>query len=86
MNSKLTVIGNATCTHSSYNRWNSRGLAHIQNNQGGNILIDIYNAEMHISCSNEIFATSYIKEHYNKENAIKNKNNPSYWNLFYYKG
>lgn len=82
MKPKITLIGNAKCTHLAYDKWNSRNLAHIQNNQCGNILIDIYSGKMHISCSNETFATSYIKEHYNKESPIENKNNPGYWYLF----
>lgn len=86
MNPKLTLIGNAKCQHLAYDKWNSRGLEHIQNNQGGNILIDIHNnGEMHVSCSNKSFADAYNQKNFNKEEAPKDSNNPGYWCLFYYK-
>lgn len=86
MNPKLTLIGNAKCQHLAYDKWNSRGLEHIQNNQGGNILIDIRNnGEMHVSCSNKSFADAYNQEYFNKEEAPKDSNNPGYWCLCYYK-
>lgn len=86
MNPKLTLIGNAKCQHLAYDKWNSRGLEHIQNNQGGNILIDIRNnGEMHVSCSNKSFADAYNQEYFNKEEAPKDSHNPGYWCLCYYK-
>lgn len=86
MTPKLTLIGNAKCQHLAYDKWNSRGLKHIQNNQGGNILIDIHNnGEMHVSCSNKSFADAYNQEYFNKEEAPKDSKNPGYWCLFYYK-
>lgn len=86
MKPKLTLIGNAKCQNLAYDKWNSRGLEHIQNNQGGNILIDIHNnGEMHVSCSNKSFADAYNQEYFKKEEAPKDSNNPGYWCLFYYK-
>ena len=85
MKPKLTLIGNAKSQYLAYDKWNSRNLEHIQNNQGGNILIDIYNGELHVSCSNKVFATAYAKEYFDEEDALENIENPGYWNLFYYK-
>lgn len=82
MKPKLTLIGNAKCQHLAYDKWNSRNLEHIQNNQGGNILIDIYDGEMNVSCSNETFAAAYRKKHFTNEGADKNIENPGYWHLF----
>lgn len=84
MKPKLTLIGNAKCQHLAYEKWNSRNLKHIQNNQGGNILIDIHNGKMHVSCSNKTFADAYNQTYFEKEGASKDLNNPGYWNLFYY--
>jgi len=84
MNPKLTLIGNAKCLHLAYDKWNSRGLEHIQNNQGGNILIDIYNnGEMHVSCSNKSFADAYRLEHFKRVGAVKDTRNMGYWCLHY---
>lgn len=84
MNPKLTLIGNAKCQHLAYDEWNRRGLEHIQNNQGGNILIDIYNnGEMHVSCSNKSFADAYRLEHFKKVGAIEDTRNMGYWCLHY---
>lgn len=84
MKPKLTLIGNAKCKHLAYDEWNSRGLYHIQNNQGGNILIEIYDGKVYVSCSNERFASDYVKENFKMKGAVKNRNNPGYWSLFYY--
>lgn len=84
MKPKLTLIGNAKCQHLAYDKWNSKDLEHIQNNQGGNILVDIFNGEMHVSCSNETFAAAYRKEFFKKDGAVMNTDNPGYWHLFYY--
>lgn len=84
MNPKLTLVGNAQCKHLAYDKWNTRGLEHIQNNQGGNILIDIFNGgEMHVSCSNKSFADAYCIEHFNRTGAIKDIRNMGYWCLHY---
>lgn len=83
MRPKLTLVGNAKCQHLAYNKWNSRNLEHIQNNQGGNILIDIYNGEMHVSCSNKSFADAYRLENFKKVGAIKDTRNMGYWCLHY---
>ncbi|MCR5312110.1 MAG: hypothetical protein K6E54_00400 [Bacteroidaceae bacterium] len=86
MNPKLTLVGNAKSEHLAYEKWNSRGLKHIQNNQGGNILIDIHdNGELHVSCSNKSFADVYNQEKFKIEKALEDVNNPGYWCLFYYK-
>lgn len=79
MKPKLTLVGNAKCQHLAYNEWNSRGLEHIQNNQGANILIDIHNnGEMHVSCSNKSFADAYRLEYFKKVGAIKDSRNMGY--------
>ena len=84
MKPKLTLVGNAKCQHLAYNEWNSRGLEHIQNNQGANILIDIHNnGEMHVSCSNKSFADAYRLEYFKKVGAIKDSRNMGYWCLHY---
>lgn len=84
MKPKLTLVGNAKCQHLAYNEWNSRGLEHIQNNQGANILIDIHNnGEMHVSCSNKSFADAYRLEYFKKVGAIKDSRNMGYWCLYY---
>jgi len=83
MKPKLTLVGNAKCKDLAYDKWNTRGLEHIQNNQGGNILIDIYDGEMHVSCSNKTFADAYVKENFGREGSIKNSRNPGYWHLYY---
>lgn len=85
MKPKLTLVGNAKCKHLAYDKWNNRNLEHIQNNQAGNILIDIREGELHVSCSNERYAAAYRKEYFGKNGAIKDSNNPGYWCLFYYK-
>lgn len=84
MKPKLTLIGNAKCQHLAYDKWNSRNLKHIQNNQCGNILIEIYNSEMYVSCSNKSFADAYVKEYFKMEGALKNNSNQGYWHLFCY--
>ena len=84
MKPKLTLIGNAKCQHLAYDKWNSRNLEHIQNNQGGNILIDIHDGEMHVSCSNKTYADAYNRENFQKKAPI-DINNRGYWCLFYYK-
>lgn len=84
MKPKLTLVGNAKCQHLAYNEWNRRELEHIQNNQGGNILIDIHNnGEMHVSCSNKSFADAYRLEYFKKVGAIKDSRNMGYWCLHY---
>ena len=85
MKPKLTLVGNAKSQYLAYDEWNSRKLEHIQNNQGGNIMIDIHNGEMHVSCSNKTFADAYNKEYFKNDSASKDLNNPGYWQLFYYK-
>ncbi len=84
MRPKLTLIGNAKCKDLAYDKWNTRKLEHIQNNQGGNILIDIHDRELHVSCSNKVFADAYNRENFNNEGAPKDINNTGYWCLFYY--
>ncbi len=84
MKPKLTLIGNAKCLHLAYDKWNSRNLRHIQNNQGGNILIDIHDGEMHVSCSNKTYADAYNRKIFQNEKAPIDTNNPGYWYLFYY--
>ena len=71
MKPKLTLIGNAKCQHLAYDKWNSRDLKHIQNNQGGNILIDIYDGEMHVSCLNETFTAANRKNISRKKVQLK---------------
>ena len=85
MHPKLTLVGNAKCQHLAYEQWNSRNLEHIQNNQGGNILIDIRNGGMHVSCSNKAFADVYNKNYFKNNNAPKDIHNNGFWCLFYYK-
>ena len=85
MKPKLTLIGNAKYLHLAYDKWNSRSLEHIQNNQGGNILIDIHDGKMHVSCSNKTYADAYNRKYFKKEKAPIDRNNPDYWCLFYYK-
>lgn len=85
MKPRLTLVGNAKSQYLAYDEWNSRKLEHILNNQGGNIMIDIHNGEMHVSCSNKTFADAYNKEYFKKDSASKDSNNPGYWQLFYYK-
>ena len=84
MKPKLTLVGNAKCQNLAYDKWNSRKLEHIQNNQGGDILIDIHDGEMHVSCSNKTFAEAYSRNVFNKEWASKDLHTPGYWHLFYY--
>lgn len=84
MKPKLTLFGNAKSEHLAYDEWNRRDLEHIQNNQGGNILIDIRNGELHVSCSNSSYANAYNKFYFKSE-ASRDTVNPGYWNLFYYK-
>lgn len=84
MKPKLTLVGNAKSQHLAYGKWDSRNLEHIQNNQGGNILIDIRNGEMFVSCSNKRFAEAYCKEKFNKDVVIKDAYTLGYWHLFYY--
>lgn len=84
MKPKLTLVGNAKSQHLAYDKWNSRNLEHIQNNQGGNILIDIHSGEMHVSCSNKTFVDAYVKENYDEDSALKDNRNAGYWGLFYY--
>lgn len=85
MKPKLTLVGNAKSKHLAYDKWNNRNLAHIQNNQGGNILIDIHDGDMYVSCSNQTYAAVYRLEHFNKEGAIVDPNNPGYWWLVQYR-
>lgn len=85
MKPKLTLVGNAKCEHLAYDQWNKRKLEHIQNNQGGNILIDIRNGELHVSCSHKNFADVYNKHYFNESNAPKDIYNNGYWCLCYYK-
>lgn len=80
MRPKLTLIGNAKCQYLAYNEWNDRNLLHIQNNQGGNILIEFDSQGLHISCSNKVFANVF-NQHYFQHNAYENPNNPGYWRL-----
>lgn len=83
MKPKLTLVGNAKCDHLAYDKWDSRGLMHIQNNQGGNILIDIYNnGEMHVCCSNKRYADAYNVTHFNNGGSASSARNPGYWCLF----
>lgn len=84
MRPKLTLIGNAKSKYLAYDKWNSRGLEHIQNNQAGNILIDIRGGNLYVSCSNQIFADVYKKKYFNNRASI-DANNPGYWSLFYYR-
>lgn len=84
MKPKLTLVGNAKCAHLAYDKWDNRGLMHIQNNQGGNILIDIYNnGEMHVSCSNKRYADAYNVKHFDNGGSACSARNPGYWCLFY---
>lgn len=82
MKPKLTLVGNAKSKDLAYDKWNSRKLQHIQNNQGGDILIDILNGEMHVSCSNKSFAEAYRREVFKKVGAIKDSRNAGFWCLF----
>lgn len=82
MKPKLTLVGNAKSQHLAYDKWNSKNLEHIQNNQGGDVLIDIYDGEMHVSCSNKTFADAYVKENNDAESAVKDERNAGYWKLF----
>lgn len=85
MRPKLTLIGNAKSEYLAYLEWNSRKLEHIQNNQGGNILIDVHDGELHVSCTNKTYADAYNRETFHNKGASKDINNLGYWNLFYYK-
>ena len=80
MKPKLTLIGNAKCQYLAYKEWNDRNLLHIQNNQGGNILIEIDSQGLHISCSNKVFANVF-NQYYFQHNAYEDSNNPGYWRL-----
>lgn len=86
MKPKLTLVGNAKCEHLAYDEWNKRKLRHIQNNQGGNILIDIHrNGEFYVSCSYQAFADKFNKENWKYTNAPKDNDNIDFWYLIYYK-
>lgn len=82
MKPKLTLIGNAKSAHLAYNEWNNRGLGHIQNNQGGNILIEIKNGEIHVSCSNHNYADAFCQGNF-KNDSVPNETDKEYWRLFY---
>lgn len=84
MKPKLTLVGNAKNDYLAYDKWNNRKLEHIQNNQGGNILIGIQDGKIHVSCSNKVFADAYVKEVFDKDESSKDVLNPGYWCLFYY--
>lgn len=84
MRPKLTLVGNAKSVHLAYDEWNDRNLEHIQNNQGGDIMIDIHDGEMHVSCSNRTFAEAYRREVFKKEGVVKDSRNAGFWCLFYY--
>lgn len=83
MNPKLTLIGNAKSQYLAYEQWNNRHLEHIQNNQGGNILIDIREGSLRVSCSNKTFAQAYCNKEFGKDTTV-DLYNSGYWNLFYY--
>lgn len=82
MKPKLTLVGNAKSQHLAYDKWDSRNLKHIQNNQGGNILIDIYNGNIHVSCSNKRYADAFNVKHFDNGGSACSSRNPGYWCLF----
>ena len=53
--------------------------------QGRNILIDVHDGELHVSCTNKTYADAYNREKFHNEGASMDINNLGYWNLFYYK-
>lgn len=80
MRPKLTLIGNAKSQYLAYKEWNDRDLLHIQNNQGGNILIEIDSQGLRVSCSNMVFANVFTQQYF-QQNAYENPNNLGYWRL-----
>lgn len=56
----LTLFGNAKSEHLAYDKWSSRGLKYITNNQAGNIILDPDQGDsiaVYVSCEN--FAKAY---------------------------
>lgn len=56
----LTLFGNAKSEHLAYDKWSSRGLKYITNNQAGNIILDSDQGDsiaVYVSCEN--FAKAY---------------------------
>ncbi len=53
---KLTLFGCARSEHLAYEAWNSRNLAHITNNQAGNILLNATNVGIEVYIENVNYA------------------------------
>ena len=82
MKPKLTLFGNAKSKYLAYDEWNNRDLIHIQNNQAGNILINILgDGKCQVSCIHQTFANEFNKIHYHNETAPIDKDNKGYWRL-----
>lgn len=59
---KLTLFGNAKSKHLAYDKWSSRGLAYVTNNQAGNIILDPdQDSYLRVYVSNFSFADAYAK-------------------------
>ena len=56
---KLTLFGCANSEHLAYDDWNTRNLAHITNNQAGNILLNAINEGVEIYVENLSYARNY---------------------------
>jgi len=62
----LTLFGCARSEHLAYEAWNSRNLAHITNNQAGNILLNATNAGIEVYIENVNYAQIYNGFDYTK--------------------
>ena len=56
---KLTLFGCANSEHLAYDKWNSRDLLHITNNQAGNIILNATSEGIEVFVENIAFAQTY---------------------------
>lgn len=57
---RLTLFGNAKSKHLAYEKWTSRGLNYITNNQAGNIILDAgSDGDLRVYVSCQAFAETY---------------------------
>lgn len=71
LNPKLTFFGNANSEHLAYDKWNSRKLEKITNNQGNCLIAWFYDKGTAIYCTYKKFAEAYceakgFETHYNE--------------------
>lgn len=59
LNPQLTLFGCANSEHLAYDAWNNRNLAHITNNQAGNVLLNATNEGIEVYVENLAFAQTY---------------------------